>query len=61
MYACPCNALTEGDVRKAAAGGASSWEEILTACGGEPCCASCLDDVEALAAEVRRKARRETP
>jgi bacterioferritin-associated ferredoxin len=41
MYICLCNAITDGQVRAAAAGGATRPKEVFATCGCGAQCANC--------------------
>tara|TARA_B100000700_G_C14957136_1_gene814549 strand:- start:283 stop:624 length:342 start_codon:yes stop_codon:yes gene_type:complete len=41
MYICNCNGITEDEVAKAIASGASHWEEVHAYYNCEPCCGMC--------------------
>jgi bacterioferritin-associated ferredoxin len=48
MYVCLCNALTDGQVRAAAAAGAARPKDVFATCGCGPQCASCARTIRAI-------------
>jgi bacterioferritin-associated ferredoxin len=57
MYVCICNAVTENMIRRAAAEGAKSVDDLTRATGCAGGCGSCAD----LAEQVLRQARQHRP
>jgi len=57
MYVCICNAVTENMIRRAAAEGVSSLDDLTRATGCAGGCGSCAD----LAEQVLRQARQQRP
>lgn len=54
MYVCVCNALTEEQVRKAAAdGGSGCARDLYTRMGCEPKCGLCIPVARRIAGEAR--------
>jgi bacterioferritin-associated ferredoxin len=52
MYICLCNALTERQVRQAAARGDGSALGVYHACGTQPRCGKCMPLVEGIVRDV---------
>lgn len=48
MYVCLCHGITDGNVREAARGGATSAEDVFDRHGVSPCCGSCAAQVSAI-------------
>lgn len=57
MYVCICNAVTENMIRRAAAEGARTLDDLTRATGCAGGCGSCAD----LAEQVLRQARQQRP
>ena len=57
MYVCICNAVTDKDIRQAAAAGCASMAELTMRTGAGSCCGSCIPDATLLLAEARAELR----
>ncbi|ANB19322.1 bacterioferritin-associated ferredoxin [Dokdonella koreensis] len=57
MYVCICNAVTDRQIRQAAADGVSSLAELSERTGCSDCCGTCAP----LAGEILAEALRATP
>ena len=57
MYVCICNAVTENMIRKAAANGARTLDDLTRATGCAGGCGSCAEHAE----QVLRQARQQRP
>lgn len=53
MYVCICNAVTERQIRKAAAAGVSTIHELARETGCADCCGTCMEEAERLLQEAR--------
>jgi bacterioferritin-associated ferredoxin len=51
MYVCVCHAVTEDDVRRQVAAGATSPKTVRAACGMRPGCGACVKRIRALLAD----------
>ena len=47
MYICLCNAVTEHDIRREAAGGARAFAELQARTGCADCCGCCESEARA--------------
>jgi bacterioferritin-associated ferredoxin len=47
MYICMCNAVTDHDIRRAAADGARSFAELQARTGCSDCCGCCEQEARA--------------
>jgi bacterioferritin-associated ferredoxin len=56
VYICLCNAVTEGQVRECAEGGACSLEDLATTLGIGAGCGRCRDCAAQVLAEARGEA-----
>jgi bacterioferritin-associated ferredoxin len=56
MYICLCNAVTEGQVRECAQGGACSLDDLAAALGVGAGCGRCRDCAAQVLAETRSEA-----
>ena len=57
MYICICQAITDGQIRKAAESGVQTVDELRDTLGVASCCGSCAEDAaEVLATHAPRKA-----
>ncbi|MCB2078676.1 MAG: ferredoxin [Novosphingobium sp.] len=54
MYVCICNAIRESELRSAAACCTGTAEDIYIALGRPPQCRQCLEEAEAIVADVRQ-------
>jgi bacterioferritin-associated ferredoxin len=54
MYVCVCHAVTETDVRRAAAAGVQTLSQLTMATGAGAGCGSCLDFARATLEDARR-------
>ncbi|MBE7159319.1 MAG: (2Fe-2S)-binding protein [Rhodospirillales bacterium] len=52
MYICSCNALTDSDVDRAIAAGASRPREVYAACGSQVQCGRCVNTIVTLLREA---------
>lgn len=57
MLVCSCNAVFEGAVRKAVAGGAACVESVQTMCGAGTDCGGCIDHIEEIIDEIHGEAQ----
>ena len=57
VYICICNAVTDKDIRQAAAAGCASMAELTMRTGAGSCCGSCIPDATLLLAEARAELR----
>lgn len=57
MYVCICNAITDHELRDAAARCSGSVEDIYASLGKTPQCRQCLDDAAELLVEIRDERR----
>ena len=55
MYVCICQAITDGQIRKAVDAGIDSVDKLRDTLGVASCCGSCEKDAEALVNERRRQ------
>ena len=53
VYICICNAVTDHQIREAAAAGCASMAELTMRTGAGSCCGSCIPDATLLLAEAR--------
>ncbi len=53
MYVCICNAVTDKDIRRAAANGADTLYELQDRLGVASCCGSCADQAAEILSETR--------
>ncbi len=61
MYVCICNAITEKQIRKAAASGAEDLWDLQRKLGVAAGCGSCKDMASAILSESRQTPRRMDP
>lgn len=61
MYICICQAVTEKEIRRAAANGADSIYELQDSLGVATCCGGCTDRAEAILDETRPQRAFATP
>jgi bacterioferritin-associated ferredoxin len=54
MYICLCNAVTEGQLRECAQGGACSFDDLAAALGVGSGCGRCRDCAAQVLAEVQQ-------
>ncbi|MEN7342887.1 MAG: (2Fe-2S)-binding protein [Pseudomonadota bacterium] len=54
MYVCICQAITDGQIRKAIESGIDSVDKLRDTLGVASCCGSCMEDAQALVSEHRR-------
>ena len=54
MYVCICKAVTDREIRKAAAGGADSLYELQQALGVATGCGGCASDVQEILDDQQR-------
>jgi len=47
MYICMCNAVTDSDIRRAAADGVTSFAELQARTGCSDCCGCCEQEARA--------------
>jgi len=47
MYICVCNAVTDRDIRAAAAAGVDDFVDLQERLGVSTCCGACRDDAQA--------------
>ena len=47
MYICMCNAVTDHDIRRAAADGVQSFAELQSRTGCSDCCGTCEQEARA--------------
>ena len=52
MYICICNAVTDKQIRRAAASGVDNLYELRDALGVASCCGSCADEAESILREA---------
>lgn len=52
MYVCICNAVTDKQIRRAAASGVDNLYELRDALGVASCCGSCADEAESILREA---------
>jgi bacterioferritin-associated ferredoxin len=52
MYVCICNAVTDKQIRRAAASGVDNLYELREALGVASCCGSCADEAESILKEA---------
>lgn len=52
MYLCLCHGLTDHDLRQVAQQGARTLDQLQAQTGCGDCCGCCVEDAEALLAEV---------
>ena len=52
MYICICNAVTDKQIRRAAASGVDTLYELRDALGVASCCGSCADEAESILREA---------
>ncbi|HEX5765229.1 MAG TPA: bacterioferritin-associated ferredoxin [Woeseiaceae bacterium] len=52
MYICICNAVTDKQIRRAAASGVDNLYELREALGVASCCGSCADEAESILREA---------
>ena len=52
MYICICNAVTDKQIRRAAASGVDNLYELRQALGVASCCGSCADEAESILREA---------
>ncbi len=57
MYVCICKAITDKEIRRAAARGANSLYEVRQALGVASGCGSCADMAEQIISEVNSSKR----
>lgn len=60
MYICLCNALTERQLRQAAACSDGSTEGVYRSCGTQPRCGKCVPLVEGILRDVTSEPARIT-
>lgn len=53
MYVCICNAITDKDIRRAAANGADTLYELQDRLGVATCCGSCADHASDILGEAQ--------
>jgi len=53
MYVCICNAITDKDIRRAAASGADTLYELQDRLGVATCCGSCADHANEILGEAQ--------
>ena len=56
MFVCICNAIRDSELREAAVACCGDAESIYVSLGRPPQCRQCIDDAEAIIAEVRTRA-----
>jgi bacterioferritin-associated ferredoxin len=61
MYVCLCQAVTDKDIRRAAANGAGSLHELQQSLGVAMGCGSCADHAEAILVEAHSDSRPPSP
>ena len=54
MYICVCNAVTDGDIRKAIDGGAASLSDVQRRLPVASCCGCCHDSAQSVVEECLR-------
>jgi len=54
MYVCICNAITDKQIRRAAADGASSVYDLQSKLGVATCCGGCADHAGEILSESQR-------
>ena len=52
MYVCICNAITDKQIRRAAAAGVESLGELSETLGVASCCGSCAEEAESILNEA---------
>ncbi|HLU05856.1 MAG TPA: bacterioferritin-associated ferredoxin [Woeseiaceae bacterium] len=52
MYICICNAVTDKQIRRAAASGVDNLYELRDALGVASCCGGCADEAESILREA---------
>jgi bacterioferritin-associated ferredoxin len=52
MYICLCNAITDHDIRRAAADGVRSFSELQARTGCSDCCGCCETDARSILNEA---------
>ena len=60
MYVCVCNAIGEGEFRRAARLHEGDAEAVYAALGKQPQCCQCLEEADFLLAEERHLDRKPT-
>lgn len=55
MYVCICNAVTDKDIRRAAANGADTLYELQDRLGVASCCGSCADQATEILDEAQSR------
>lgn len=55
MYVCICNAVTDRDIRRAAANGAESLFELRDRLGVASCCGSCAEQAAEILSEYQTR------
>lgn len=58
MYVCLCTAVTDHEIRKTVAEGASSVEEVAFCTGAGTRCGTCVNAIAAIVEEEQTPARR---
>jgi bacterioferritin-associated ferredoxin len=53
MYICVCSAVTDRQIEKAVAGGATCVDDVAMQLGVGACCGLCRDEAQALITKVR--------
>ena len=48
MFVCLCNAVTDREIRKQAASGVTTLEELRMRTGCSDCCGQCADEAESI-------------
>lgn len=61
MYVCICNAITDRDIRRAAANGADNLYELRDRLGVASCCGSCADHAVEILNESRHRQTQAIP
>lgn len=61
MYVCICNAVTDKDIRRAAATGADSLYELQDRLGVATCCGSCRDQAAEILDDVQNRTMQAQP
>lgn len=56
MYVCICNAVTDKDIRRAAANGADSLYDLQDRLGVASCCGSCASQASSILADANVEA-----
>ena len=58
MYVCICNAITDKQIRRAAATGVDSLRELSETLGVASCCGSCAEEAQSILNEAAEGAAR---